>query len=398
MIKNKFINYLQRLWYEFHFLYIITGFRFFFRRWQVANAPKMRRKEPVIYVANHQNAFMDALAIIMSQRRHPVFLTRANIFAHPVASFLLRSYNMLPIYRSRDGGDTKAKNEKVMQDCIDMLIDGRQPIAIFVEGNHNLTRSLRPLKKGVARIAFSAMEEANFDLDLKIVPVGVNYSKHTRFRGDLLVNFGEPIHVNDYLENYKENPNKTFNELTNDVQNKLAPLIVNIENTEHYESIEKAWISERKLENNMLNELTRDQQIIARLTAEKNQGKLLETDYPTTRKSNWLEMILGFPAFIYGTLNHLPFILLMQRITGKYVSDIHFYSSIKLVGGMYIGLAFYILQTIGVYALTDGNLIVSLIYFCTLPFFGTFAYDHYVKNYTDDPQTTSSAELLKGFK
>jgi len=109
-------------------------------------------------------------------------------------------------------------------------------------------------------------------------------------------------------------------------------------------------------------------------------------------------MILGFPAFIYGTLNHLPFILMMQRITGKLVTDVHFYGSIKLVGGMYLGLLMYLLQSIGVYALTGGNLILTLIYFVTLPFFGTFAYDHYLKYYTDEPITTSSADLLKGYK
>ena len=109
-------------------------------------------------------------------------------------------------------------------------------------------------------------------------------------------------------------------------------------------------------------------------------------------------MIFGFPAFIYGTLNHLPIMLLMRRVTEKFVTDIHFYSSIKLVGGMYIGLLLYILQTAGVYALTGGNFIIATIYFFTLPYFGTFAYDHFLRYYSDDPEVTSSAELLKGDK
>ena len=394
MIRNRFVNYLQRIWYELNWLHIITGFRFFFRRWQVANHPVMGRREAVIYVANHQNAFMDALAIIMSQRRHPIFLTRANIFASKIARFALRSYNMIPIYRKRDGVDTIAKNEKIMAECIDMLLDGRQPIAIFVEGNHGMQRSLRPLKKGAARIAFQALDKAEFNIPLKIIPVGVNYSKHTRFRGDLLVNWGEPLLANDYQEIYEENPNQAFTRLTNDIQKALEPLIVDIRSQDSYEEIEKAWIAERQKMPNMLDELQNDRQLVNKLTEEKSLGDSLNT-LPPKKERSLINMVFGFPFLVYGTLNHLPIMLLTRRILEKYVSDIHFYSSIKLVVGMYLGLIFYLLQAFGVYSLTGGNFIIATIYFFSLPFFGTFAYDHYLKYYTNEPDITASSDLVK---
>lgn len=397
MIKNRFVDYIQRLWYELHWLHIITGFRFFFRRWQVANHPKMKRNEAVIYVANHQNAFMDALAIIMAQRRHPIFLTRANIFASKIARFALRSYNMLPIYRQRDGGDTKAKNEVIMAECRKILIDGRQPIALFVEGNHRMKRQLRPLKKGAARIAMQTLEEANFEIPLKIIPVGVNYTKHSRFRGDLFVNWGKPILANDYEAAFKDNPNNVFTQLTDDIYDSLQTLMVDIKDEENYEEIEKAWIAERFEIDNMEDELKNDQKIVARLTEEKKQGAHLDTKKPA-RKKSILHMIFGFPFLLYGTLNHLPIMFLMRRVTENYVTDIHFYSSIKLVGGQYLGLLFYILQTIGVFALTGGNYIIATVYFFSLPFFGTFAYDHFLRYYSNEPEVTSSAELLKDYK
>jgi 1-acyl-sn-glycerol-3-phosphate acyltransferase len=397
MIRNKLVNYIQRLWYELNWLHIITGFKFFFKRWQVANHPKMRRKEAVIYVANHQNAFMDALAIIMSQRRHPIFLTRANIFASRIARFALRSYNMIPIYRSRDGGDTKAKNEKVMAECIAMLEDGRQPIAIFVEGNHGMKRSLRPLKKGAARIAFQTLEKTGFNIPVKIIPVGVNYTKHSRFRGNLFVNWGDPILVNTYKEEFEENPGATFAAVTNEINKRLEPLIVNIPDEGFYEEIEKAWIAERQEFDNMQEELQNDRAIIARLIEEKRQGLSLETTLPK-RKRSLVHMIFGFPLLIYGTLNHLALMLLMRRVTEKFVTDIHFYSSIKLVGGMYLGMLIYVLQAFGVYAFTGGNFIITTIYLFSLPFFGTFAYDHFHKYYSDEPDVTSAADLLKGYK
>jgi 1-acyl-sn-glycerol-3-phosphate acyltransferase len=397
MIKNKFVDYLQQLYYEVIWNYVVIGFRFYFRRWQIANPPKLSRREPVIYVANHQNAFLDALCMIFSQNKQPVFLVRANIFASPVARFMLRSLNMLPIYRKRDGVDVLSKNEKIIQDCIDLLTFGRQPLAIYVEGNHSMLRSLRPMKKGVGRIAFSALEQNDFKMKLKVIPVGITYSKHTRFRSDLLVNYGEPIIVNEYEEVFRENPNKAYVQLTRDIAASLSSLIINISDREHYEEIEKAWISERENFDNMLDELHNDQKIIARLIKEKQAGKKLEIKPRKKERKSVIKMILGFPAFIFGLLNNLPLYFLMNRIISKVVTDVHFYGSIK-VGGAFLAGPLYFLQALGVYALTGGNLWLAILYFFSLPFFATFAYDHYLKYYTDEPNTTSSADLLKEYK
>ncbi len=398
MIKNKIIDYLQRFWYNFTWAMVVTGFRFYFRRWQIANLPKMKQNEPVIYVANHQNAFLDALSMIFSQKRHPVFLVRANIFASPIARFMLRSLNMLPIYRKRDGANAMSKNEKMTQDCIDILMDGRQPLAIYVEGNHSMLRSLRPIKKGVARIAFSTLEQNKFKMKLKIIPVGIYYSKHTRFRSDLLVNFGEPMFVNNYHEIYKENPNKAYLQLAKDIYTSIEKLVVNIADRENYEEIEKAWINKKEIKDNMLDELHNDQKIVAELIKDKKESKQLNIEtVREKKKKSVILMILGFPLFVYGTLNHLALIFLISRILAKVVTDIHFYGSIKLAGGVYLGGIIYLLQAIAVYALSGSN-IIAVLYFVSLPFIGSFAYDYYLKHFANEPHTTSSADLLKGYK
>ena len=305
---------------------------------------------------------------------------------------------MFPVYRQRDGADSHEKNEQIIQDCIDMLKDGRQPLAIFVEGNHSMMRSLRPIKKGVARIAFSALEQSDFTMDLKIVPIGIAYSKHSRARGDVLVNFGEPILMKKYLDLFDENPNKAYLQVTKDIYSELSKLIVNIADRENYEEIEKAWISEKNTYDNMMDELHNDQHIIARLSKEKQEGKTLEVVPRKKKKKSVLFMILGFPAFIYGTLNNIPIYFIMSRLLGNVVTDIHFYGSMKVAGGAFIGGLIYFLQAIGIYALSGANIWIAVIYFVSLPFFGIFAYDHYLKYYTDEPETTSSADLLKGYK
>jgi 1-acyl-sn-glycerol-3-phosphate acyltransferase len=397
MIKNKLVDYIQRIWYYLWGKCLTIGLRFYCRRWQVANYPKLNRSEPVIYVSNHQNAFLDALVIIFSQTKHPIFLTRANIFANPIARFFLRSWNMFPIYRSRDGGDAVKRNEAVINDCIDILSVGRQPLSIFAEGNHSMKRSLRPFKKGPARIAFSALEQMNFEKELKVIPIGITYSKHTRVRANVLLNFGEPLIVNKYKSTYDENPNKAYIALTDELHNQVEKLIINIDDQENYEEIEKAWIREKTTFPSLVDELHNDQKIIARLKQEKAEGRTLNTAFERKKKS-LIGWVLGFPAFIYGTLNHLPLIFLLNRLLGKVVTDIHFYGSIKLAAGTILGMFLYLSQAIGVYSLTGGNTLIAILYFVTMPFFGIFAYDYFQKYYSDEPHTTSSAELLKGYK
>jgi hypothetical protein len=174
--------------------------------------------------------------------------------------------------------------------------------------------------------------------------------------------------------------------------------MININDTANYEEIEKAWISEHKEYDNLVEELHNDQQIIARLSKEKEAGKTLTIKPARRKKRPVLGWLLGFPLFIYGTFNHLPFLFIMQRVLANIVTDIHFYGSIKIAGGAFIGGLLYLLQAIAVYSLTGGNLWLSVIYFVTLPFFGIFAYDYYLKYNSDEPSITSSAELLKGYK
>jgi hypothetical protein len=279
-----------------------------------------------------------------------------------------------------------------------MLIDGRQPISIFAEGNHSMRRSLRAFKKGIGRIAFSTLEQQDFKMTLKIIPIGVTYSKHTRARSNLLVNFGDPIVVNDYIDLYKENPNKAYLALNKELYKQISSMIINISDSANYEEIEKAWISERSSFNNLVEELHNDQKIIARLIKEKEAGKTLEIKPKPKKKKSVIGWILGFPAFIYGALNHLPLLFLMERILSKIVTDIHFYSSIKIAGGVFLGGFLYILQAWGVYSLTNGNLWITITYFVSLPFFGIFALDYYLKYYSNEPTMSSSADLLKGYK
>ncbi|MDZ7807651.1 MAG: 1-acyl-sn-glycerol-3-phosphate acyltransferase [Gracilimonas sp.] len=120
------------------------------------------------------------------------FLTRAQAFKPDIVGKFLWSINMMPVYRVRDGFSSIQKNNEIFDKCISYL-KNKDTILIFAEANHNLKRRIRPLSKGFTRIAFDAEEKYNWHLDLQIVPVGVNYTRHRKAGNTVQVNYGKAI-------------------------------------------------------------------------------------------------------------------------------------------------------------------------------------------------------------
>ena len=86
-------------------------FYLFYRRVSVFGAKNVPDRGPVIFTPNHQNALMDALAILCTKDRQPLFVARADIFqSQPIIS-ILHFLRMLPIFRKRDGGSSSDNNQ-----------------------------------------------------------------------------------------------------------------------------------------------------------------------------------------------------------------------------------------------------------------------------------------------
>ena len=268
IIHNIFVNVISFL--------VGIVIRLYFRRWQVSNYEGVPHKGPVIFASNHQNAFLDPLIIYYSQPRKNYFLVRANIFKNAIARFWLEALYMMPIYRSRDGPGAMAKNGDIFDKCVKILTKGNNPLIIFVEGNHGLKRALRPLKKGAARIAFATMEANNFDFDFAIVPVGINYGRSTRSRSDVLLNFGKPINIKDYVDLYKENPNSAYAKVTNDLFEELDKQVISIRPSNSYEHIENEWLSKRESNSDLIKQFANDKKLIAQVSEKYNNEEDVE--------------------------------------------------------------------------------------------------------------------------
>ena len=58
------------------------------------------------FAPNHQNALMDALAVLFTNSTQMVFLARADIFKKKFIAAILYFLKILPVYRIRDGFST----------------------------------------------------------------------------------------------------------------------------------------------------------------------------------------------------------------------------------------------------------------------------------------------------
>ncbi len=57
------------------------------------------------------------------------------------------------------------------------------------------------------------MKQLILNLNIKIIPVGIEYSNYSRFRQVLTVVYGKPIEVSEFHQLYRESPEKALNEL-----------------------------------------------------------------------------------------------------------------------------------------------------------------------------------------
>jgi hypothetical protein len=264
------------------------------------------------------------------------------------------------------------------------------------------------LKKGIFRIAFQAEESNSFKLNLNIVPVGIDYSDYFNAGADLTVVYGTPIKIADYVEQYRENEQKTINTLMHLLAENMRSVMIHIPE-EHYaltfqisEMYEPNVWNTCNLNRLPFNKLTVRQYIVHKITEAfaQNPEKAVEigdalhvynnnldkanlTDCFLQQKtphfiSLLIETLISLvllPIQVYGMiLNYIPFKIPLM-IAAK-IKDPHFKSSIQFGIGLFIFPIYYIIIIASFCLLTDVNLL-KLIFGLSLPITGLFAFYNY---------------------
>ncbi len=212
-------------------------YRLYYKKIELRGTNKIKRGDAVIIAPNHQNALMDAMAIVTLLPFQTIFLARADIFKSKFIASILTILKILPIYRKRDGISSLGKNEEIFDQSSFILKNRYNPMCMFPEGNHGDKRRLRPLVKGIFRIAFQSQAEHGTNPYLKLIPTGIDYSHYQKFQQTLLIQFGDPIQVSDYWEEYQENQAKAINSLRNRLADEMRKVMIDIKSEEYYDTI-----------------------------------------------------------------------------------------------------------------------------------------------------------------
>jgi len=247
------------LYYPLKLSVTITSL-FYFKKIRVLGLGNIPAKGPVIYAITHQNSLLDAYLSNGFSWRSPYYLVRADIFKHKIIDKVMRSIRTLPVYRIRDGYDSIKKNDQVFDTTKKILIRGGV-VAIFPEGSHSMTHRLRPLKKGIARVAFMAEAATDFNLNVQIVPIGINYDSYLKSSSRTLVNVGKPISLANYKQSFLEDENKAFRLMLSDLSLKMKSLIVHIDSA-NYNSVYQEYRKQRVYKRNLLKQLESDQELV----------------------------------------------------------------------------------------------------------------------------------------
>ena len=210
------------------------GLRAYFGRIAIKGRENLPTGKSYILAPNHQNAFLDALLMLQLDKWRPtVFLARADIFGNGLAAKVLRFLKIMPVYRARDGRQSLSNNDAIFQLSKDVVLH-RVPLCLMAEGTHNDRRQLLPLKKGMFRIAFAAKEKMG-DEPLFIVPVGIDYQNYSTPGNAVVVNIGQPISIDGYMEGFRQNNALAINQLKEDLRMAMTAQMHNIQSTEHYD-------------------------------------------------------------------------------------------------------------------------------------------------------------------
>ncbi|WP_428660439.1 1-acyl-sn-glycerol-3-phosphate acyltransferase [Runella sp.] len=371
--------------------------RIFYRSVEIKNFPKnISPTTPLLIVTNHQNTLMDALAVVLNVgSRQPYFLTRADIFKKDFVRKLLMSLKMLPVYRLRDGMDEMQQNDEIFQTCVDILSSGGT-LAAFPEGNHGVQYHLRPFKKGLARIAFKAETEHDWNIGLQVLPCGLYYTHCQKMGEKLVLNFGEPFKVSDFQAAYEQNQPRTLTQITRRMADEIKNLMLHFDDLPHHDTLKWLTDTEIRKEGDLITNVRKKATELEKLRlnntdeyttlmeeTEKKSKELaqqgIEAEIYGQPKLSFFELslktiglILTSPIALYGWLNSVIPYSIPFSVTKK-LKDKQFSSAIRIVLFALVTFPFvWLIQWGIVWGFTDFK--TAGLYALSLPFTGYFAH------------------------
>ena len=315
--------------------YIRTGLFCYYSKIKVVGKGNIPKDKPIILLANHQNALMDALMIVMNVGVAPYFLARSDLFKKPLVSRFLHYLQMIPIYRFRDGRETLKNNPAIFGKCGDLLVQGKT-LMLFPEGNHGILRRVRwPMRKGFVHMVFRALEKQP-DLDIRIVPVGLNYLEAEGFPDSVAMHIGRDFSVQDYYD--QKDLTATEAHLKEEVYNRLKLLTTHIADTETYGDV----LVQLDIQNVDYLDPVSVNKIIKEIDSSVEVAS-------NQRKMHWFSIILQ----TVFTIINFPILLVWNKFIKNMDMDIEFRTTLRFAVGIVLFPICYILLFLLIAVVSD---------------------------------------------
>lgn len=184
----------------------------FFRRIDVVGLEHVPSDGPLIFAGNHPNALMDGFLLNATCGRWPLhFMASDKLWKYALLGKLLDATGAVPVARREDYSG-EVDNHKAFERLYEIL-EGGDCMGIFPEGISHVESQLTQLKTGTARIALSVTARGN--AAVKIIPCGLNYIHRHRFRSQVLIEFGEPIEMDEaWIKEFQTDEQTAVRKLT----------------------------------------------------------------------------------------------------------------------------------------------------------------------------------------
>lgn len=191
---------------------------------------------PLVVVANHPNALVDALLVGVTVPRRLRLTANSTLFESPALAVLLRAVGVVPLRRVKDmariagaGDVTPARNADSFQLVTAALCAG-EAVLVFPEGISHDQPEIAPLKTGAARMALQARDAGA--AGLRVLAVGLIYERKERPGSQVLVRIGAPLDLDAWLAASVEH---TAAALTAEIDDRLRAVTLNFASEERAE-------------------------------------------------------------------------------------------------------------------------------------------------------------------
>jgi 1-acyl-sn-glycerol-3-phosphate acyltransferase len=342
-------------------LYSTAAWRIYFSKVQVNNASAVPARGPVVFVPNHQNAFLDAVLVICTTPRNPWSIARASVFKEGFVTSLLTAIQIKPVFRVRDGFGSLRNNDAIIQEWTKMLGQDND-ILIFAEGNHNEPYATGTLQRGFARMTLQ-FQQKHPTTSLTIIPVGLHYDDHHSFRSRVLINYGDAIVVNDVLKDTMTEREK-LDTIVDTTDSSLKRLALEIKFDDHYKAKVEFLRKYRRREKDMLAQLEADREIL-------NLYPNPPADYVPRKKVPMFWKAINPVVWTGWILHILPYSFIKGFIKAK-VKDPQFISSLKYAFGMFLVPLYYLILVLVFFGVVR-DIPATLIFAAALPLSGIAA-------------------------